>query len=209
MSQPKGPKLPTLNCSFCGKTQHEVKKLIEGPSVWICNECISLCNDILEEEEHKESTTFGLGEVPTPAEINAILNEYVIGQDKAKKTLSVAVYNHYKRVNSKNKKNEVELQKSNILLIGPTGSGKTLLAQTLARILNVPFTISDATTLTEAGYVGEDVENVILSLLQAADFDIAQAQKGIIYIDEAPGGEESGEDGSDIVNRGSQNKCYL
>ena len=175
-----------LRCSFCGKSQKEVKKLIAGPGVYICDECIDLCNDIIVEEKEKEVAVKGSLKVPRPAEIKAHLDEYVIGQTDAKKALSVAVHNHYKRVNaSGSKKNqEVELQKSNILLIGPTGSGKTLLAQTIAKILNVPFAMADATTLTEAGYVGEDVENVVLNLLQAADWDIEKAQKGVIYIDE-------------------------
>ena len=173
-----------LSCSFCGKSQKEVKKLIAGPSVYICDECISLCNDILAEEVQKEERQQGQGKVPKPKEIRAILDDYVIGQDAAKKIISVAVYNHYKRINAKKKPDEAELQKSNILLIGPTGSGKTLLAQTLARILDVPFAIADATSLTEAGYVGEDVENIIVSLLQNADHDVERAQRGIIYVDE-------------------------
>lgn len=175
-----------LRCSFCGKSQKEVKKLIAGPGVYICDECIDLCTDIIVEEKEKEVAVKGNLKVPRPAEIKAHLDEYVIGQTDAKKALAVAVHNHYKRVNaSGGKKNqEVELQKSNILLIGPTGSGKTLLAQTIAKILNVPFAMADATTLTEAGYVGEDVENVVLNLLQAADWDIEKAQKGVIYIDE-------------------------
>lgn len=175
-----------LRCSFCGKSQKEVKKLIAGPGVYICDECIDLCNDIIVEEKEKETAVKGNLKVPRPAEIKAHLDEYVIGQTEAKKALSVAVHNHYKRVNASNgkKKEDVELQKSNILLIGPTGSGKTLLAQTIAKILNVPFAMADATTLTEAGYVGEDVENVVLNLLQAADWDIEKAQKGVIYIDE-------------------------
>ncbi len=175
-----------LRCSFCGKSQKEVKKLIAGPGVYICDECIDLCTDIIVEEKEKEVSTKGTLKVPRPAEIKAHLDEYVIGQTDAKKALAVAVHNHYKRVNAAgSKKNqEVELQKSNILLIGPTGSGKTLLAQTIAKILNVPFAMADATTLTEAGYVGEDVENVVLNLLQAADWDIEKAQKGVIYIDE-------------------------
>jgi ATP-dependent Clp protease ATP-binding subunit ClpX len=173
-----------LSCSFCGKSQKEVKKLIAGPSVYICDECISLCNDILAEEVQKEELQQGQGKVPKPKEIRAILDDYVVGQDLAKKIISVAVYNHYKRINAKKKPDEAELQKSNILLIGPTGSGKTLLAQTLARILDVPFAIADATSLTEAGYVGEDVENIIVSLLQNADHDVERAQRGIIYIDE-------------------------
>ncbi len=175
-----------LRCSFCGKSQKEVKKLIAGPGVYICDECIDLCTDIIVEEKEKEVSTKGNLKVPRPAEIKAHLDEYVIGQTDAKKALAVAVHNHYKRVNAAgSKKNqEVELQKSNILLIGPTGSGKTLLAQTIAKILNVPFAMADATTLTEAGYVGEDVENVVLNLLQAADWDIEKAQKGVIYIDE-------------------------
>ena len=175
-----------LRCSFCGKSQKEVKKLIAGPGVYICDECIDLCTDIIVEEKEKEVSVKGNLKVPRPAEIKAHLDEYVIGQTDAKKALAVAVHNHYKRVNaSGGKKNqEVELQKSNILLIGPTGSGKTLLAQTIAKILNVPFAMADATTLTEAGYVGEDVENVVLNLLQAADWDIEKAQKGVIYIDE-------------------------
>ena len=173
-----------LCCSFCGKSQKEVKKLIAGPTVYICDECIGLCNDIIAEEvEHEEKKDKKL-KIPRPSEIKKILDEYVIGQDRAKKVLSVAVHNHYKRVESKVALDDVELQKSNILLLGPTGSGKTLLAQTLARLLNVPFTIADATTLTEAGYVGEDVENIIVNLLQAADHDIERAQKGIVYIDE-------------------------
>ncbi len=177
----------TLCCSFCGKSQKEVKKLIAGPTVYICDECIGLCNDIIAEEiEHEERKDKKI-RIPRPSEIKTVLDEYVIGQDRAKKILSVAVHNHYKRIEQKGNAtsaDDVELQKSNILLLGPTGSGKTLLAQTLARLLNVPFTIADATTLTEAGYVGEDVENIIVNLLQAADHDIERAQKGIVYIDE-------------------------
>ena len=173
-----------LYCSFCGKSQHEVRKLIAGPSVFICDECVDLCNDIIREEV-QEAENKGSGEkLPTPQEIKATLDEYVIGQDKAKVVLSVAVYNHYKRLRHGEGKADVELSKSNILLIGPTGSGKTLLAETLARLLNVPFTIADATTLTEAGYVGEDVENIIQKLLQKCDYDVEKAQRGIVYIDE-------------------------
>ncbi|GBE01435.1 ATP-dependent Clp protease ATP-binding subunit ClpX [bacterium BMS3Bbin06] len=172
-----------LGCSFCGKSQEEVKKLIAGPSVYICDECVGLCNEILAEEMETESDGKAHPELPAPVEIRNALNEYVIGQEKAKKVLSVAVHNHYKRIYS-SLNSEIEIQKSNILLIGPTGTGKTLLAQTLARILDVPFTIADATTLTEAGYVGEDVENIILKLLQAANYDVQKAQRGIIYIDE-------------------------
>ncbi len=174
----------TLCCSFCGKSQKEVKKLIAGPTVYICDECIGLCNDIIAEEIDREEQKDTRLRIPRPSEIKAILDEYVIGQDRAKKVLSVAVHNHYKRIEQKVQLDDVELQKSNILLLGPTGSGKTLLAQTLARILNVPFTIADATCLTEAGYVGEDVENIIVNLLQAADHDIERAQRGIVYIDE-------------------------
>ncbi|KYD16269.1 ATP-dependent protease ATP-binding subunit ClpX [Caldibacillus debilis] len=172
-----------VKCSFCGKTQDQVRKLVAGPGVYICDECIELCTEIVEEELGNEEE-FDFKEVPKPAEIYDILNEYVIGQDRAKKILSVAVYNHYKRIRTKSKIDDVELSKSNICLIGPTGSGKTLLAQTLARILNVPFAIADATSLTEAGYVGEDVENILLKLIQAADYDVEKAEKGIIYIDE-------------------------
>src|ERR1700687_2557821 len=174
----------TLCCSFCGKSQKEVKKLIAGPTVYICDECIRLCNDIIAEEIDKEEASDQKLLIPRPSEIKVILDEYVIGQERAKKILSVAVHNHYKRIESKVTLDHVELQKSNILLLGPTGSGKTLLAQPLARILNAPFTLSDATCLTEAGYVGEDVENIIVNLLQAADHDIERAQKGIVYIDE-------------------------
>jgi ATP-dependent Clp protease ATP-binding subunit ClpX len=177
-------KRETLSCSFCGKSQKEVKKLIAGPTVYICDECIGLCNDIIAEEIAGEEKRDQKLRVPRPSEIKTILDEYVIGQERAKKTLAVAVHNHYKRIESRVAIDDVELQKSNILLLGPTGSGKTLLAQTLAKILNVPFTIADATTLTEAGYVGEDVENIIVNLLQAADHDIERAQKGIVYIDE-------------------------
>ena len=175
-----------LYCSFCGKSQHEVRKLIAGPSVFICDECVELCNDIIR-EELEESTEAGQDKLPKPQEINAILDEYVIGQERAKRVLAVAVYNHYKRLNARldeRNKDDVELAKSNILLIGPTGCGKTLLAETLARLLNVPFTIADATTLTEAGYVGEDVENIIQKLLQKCDYDVEKAQTGIVYIDE-------------------------
>jgi ATP-dependent Clp protease ATP-binding subunit ClpX len=172
-----------LSCSFCGKSQREVKKLIAGPTVYICDECIELCNDIIAEEQSKQELLKNRSGVPKPVEIKKILDEYVIGQERAKRTLSVAVHNHYKRIEAK-QAGDVELQKSNILLVGPTGTGKTLLAQTLAKILNVPFTIADATTLTEAGYVGEDVENIILYLLQAADYDKAKAERGIVYIDE-------------------------
>jgi ATP-dependent Clp protease ATP-binding subunit ClpX len=173
-----------LNCSFCGKSQKEVKKLIAGPTVYICDECIGLCNDIIAEEVEKDEPYAGSTPIPKPAEIKAILDEYVIGQDRAKKNLAVAVHNHYKRIDSRVSSDDVELAKSNILLLGPTGSGKTLLAQTLAKILSVPFAIADATTLTEAGYVGEDVENIIVQLLQNADHDVERAQRGIVYIDE-------------------------
>ena len=174
-----------LFCSFCGKNQNEVKKLIAGPSVYICDECVSLCNDIIKEDlESKEAENSETKKLPIPEEINSFLNDYVIGQEDAKKTLSVAVYNHYKKLQNMDVDSEVELGKSNILLLGPTGSGKTLLAQTLARLLDVPFTIADATTLTEAGYVGEDVENIIQKLLQKCDYDVERAQKGIVYIDE-------------------------
>ena len=175
-----------LTCSFCGKSQEQVRKLVAGPGVYICDECIELCNEIIE-EEFNDGVKVELKDVPKPKDIRRILDQYVIGQNSAKKTLSVAVYNHYKRINSqpaKNNRDEVELQKSNILMMGPTGSGKTLLAQTLARILNVPFAMADATSLTEAGYVGEDVENILLKLIQAADYDVEKAERGIIYIDE-------------------------
>lgn len=172
-----------LKCSFCGKSQDQVRKLVAGPGVYICDECIELCTEIVEEELGTEEE-MDLKEIPKPQEIRKILDDYVIGQEQAKKSLSVAVYNHYKRIKSDTKSDDVELQKSNILLLGPTGSGKTLLAQTLARILNVPFAIADATSLTEAGYVGEDVENILLKLIQAADYDVEKAERGIIYIDE-------------------------
>jgi len=175
---------PVLHCSFCGKSQDEVRKLIAGPTVYICDECIELCNEIIAEETEDEKLISSKTTVPKPAEIKSRLDDYVIGQERAKKILSVAVHNHYKRIDTRISLGEVELQKSNILLIGPTGSGKTLLAQTLAKILDVPFTIADATSLTEAGYVGEDVENIILSLLQTADYDVERCQRGIIYIDE-------------------------
>ena len=173
----------TLKCSFCGKSQNDVRKLIAGPTVYICDECIELCNDIIAEEWEEEKSR-EIRSLPKPSEIKTVLDQYVIGQERAKKILSVAVHNHYKRIESGNDAGDVELQKSNILLIGPTGSGKTLLAQTLAKMLRVPFTIADATTLTEAGYVGEDVENIILRLLQAADYDVERAERGIVYIDE-------------------------
>lgn len=173
-----------LVCSFCGKSQDEVRKLIAGPTVYICDECIDLCNDIIAEEVDHDETLNASSNVPKPSEIKRVLDQYVIGQERAKKILAVAVHNHYKRIDSQMVTGDVELQKSNILLLGPTGSGKTLLAQTLARFLQVPFTIADATSLTEAGYVGEDVENIILNLLQAADYDVEKAQRGIVYIDE-------------------------
>ena len=185
----------TIRCSFCGKTQEAVQRIIAGPGVYICNECIGVCNNIIEEDLYEDpdmTYTVNEGEqLPTPAQIKSVLDEYVIGQEDAKKTLSVAVYNHYKRINNNeyimeqnNDANRIEIQKSNILLLGPTGCGKTLLAQTLAKVLNVPFAIADATTLTEAGYIGEDVENILLKLIQAADYDVAKAERGIIYIDE-------------------------
>ncbi|NNF66209.1 MAG: ATP-dependent Clp protease ATP-binding subunit ClpX, partial [Gammaproteobacteria bacterium] len=182
----KGDDGKLLYCSFCGKSQHEVRKLIAGPSVFVCDECVELCNDIIREELDDRSDS-ARDTLPTPREIDGVLHEYVIGQERAKKVLSVAVYNHYKRLDSRggeNRGDEIELSKSNILLIGPTGCGKTLLAETLARLLNVPFTIADATTLTEAGYVGEDVENIIQKLLQKCDYDVEKAQTGIVYIDE-------------------------
>ncbi|MGH7313694.1 MAG: ATP-dependent Clp protease ATP-binding subunit ClpX, partial [Candidatus Rokuibacteriota bacterium] len=172
-----------LKCSFCGKSQNDVRKLIAGPTVYICDECIELCNDIIAEEWEEEKSR-EIRSLPKPAEIKNVLDQYVVGQERAKKILAVAVHNHYKRIESGGDSGDVELQKSNILLIGPTGSGKTLLAQTLAKVLRVPFTIADATTLTEAGYVGEDVENIILRLLQAADYDVVRAERGIVYIDE-------------------------
>ena len=183
MSRTPSDSKSTLYCSFCGKSQHEVKKLIAGPTVFICDECVDLCTDIIREEMSSHKLAIHDG-IPTPQEIKTILDDYVIGQDHAKRILAVAVHNHYKRLKIMDKKSDVEISKSNILLIGPTGSGKTLLAQTLARILDVPFTIADATTLTEAGYVGEDVENIILKLLQAADYNVEKAQRGIVYIDE-------------------------
>jgi len=173
-----------VKCSFCGKNQDDVRRLVAGPGVYICDECIELCHDILDDEFEQTAKSVEWGDLPKPAQIKAVLDDYVIGQEKAKKSLAVAVYNHYKRITSKMEDDGVELQKSNILLLGPTGSGKTLLAQTLARILNVPFAIADATSLTEAGYVGEDVENILLKLIQAADWDIERAERGIIYIDE-------------------------
>ena len=173
-----------LRCSFCGKSKDSVRKFISGPSVYICNECITLCNEILAEDEEREVAD-SITQVPTPGEIKDVLDQYVIGQERAKRTLAVAVYNHYKRINASNTRDtDVELDKSNILLLGPTGVGKTLLAQTLARILDVPFTIADATTLTEAGYVGEDVENILVRLLQAGEFNVAECERGIVYIDE-------------------------
>ena len=183
MTRKKDDRGGDLVCSFCGKSQDEVKKLIAGPTVYICDECIELCNDIIAEEFEKEEAA-KLSSVPKPSEIKEAIDDYVIGQERAKKILSVAVYNHYKRIESRAEMEDVEIQKSNILLIGPTGCGKTLLAQTLARILDVPFTIADATTLTEAGYVGEDVENIIVNLLQAADYDVEKTSRGIVYIDE-------------------------
>ena len=183
---PKNDLNKNIKCSFCGKSQDSVKKIIAGPNVFICDECIHVCNNILDDEFLESEIEYNISDekIPNPKEIKDILDQYIVGQDNAKKTLSVAVYNHYKRINSEDKDKDVEIQKSNILLLGPTGCGKTLLAQTLAKILDVPFAIADATTLTEAGYVGEDVENILLRLIQAPDYDISTAEKGIIYIDE-------------------------
>mgnify|MGYP001616552965 CR=1 FL=1 len=196
-----------MSCSFCGKNQREVRKLIAGPTVYICDECIGLCNDIIVEDQEKDDETRGPQRIPKPAEIKAVLDEYVIGQDRAKKILAVAVHNHYKRIDAGLATDDVELQKSNILLLGPTGCGKTLLAQTMARLLNVPFAIADATSLTEAGYVGEDVENIVVSLLQNADHDIEKAQRGIVYIDEIDKIARKGENPSitrDVSGEGVQ-----
>ena len=207
MSRKRGEDSGNLNCSFCGKNQKDVRKLIAGPTVYICDECIELCNDIIAEEYEREDFYTGKSLVPKPRDIKAHLDEYVIGQETAKKTLSVAVHNHYKRIDGRSSHDDVELSKSNLLLIGPTGSGKTLLAQTLARFLNVPFCIADATSLTEAGYVGEDVENIILSLYQASDYNVERTTKGIIYIDEIDKVARKGENPSitrDVSGEGVQ-----